>query len=399
MNNEQAVLLSLIQNFVSEKEIKLKKQIDIDKLFLEAKAQSVFLLAAEVALKQDGFLEKEKQLENKKQAFIHLTHNNEVENYQKNLVKILEGNNINYVIIKGTVSASFYNKPQYRSLGDVDFLIDPKDKEKVTEILENEGYISSLKEHENHTVFKKGRANLEMHYSLPGMPKGEKGKKISDFLSGLVYNVESKKVLNTTYNAPTNTNHGVILLLHTAHHLLNEGLGLRHLLDWGFYVNAVKDTEEFKNELLPFLTEVGLLEFAKVLTKTTEIYCGFSEKEFCKDTSKNLCEEIILDILTAGNFGNKDKTYRYSGILVTDNKNGVAESKLKSLFKVLNDTIYSKYPVVKKYKILYPFIFIWRFIRYFFLMLFGKRKSPNKLLPIAEKRKQLYKKLKIFEEE
>ena len=85
--------------------------------------------------------------------------------------------------------------------------------------------------------------------------------------------------------------------------------------------------------------------------------------------------------------------------MVTDNKNGVGKSKLKTLFSVLNDTIYSTYPIVKKYKILYPFIFIWRFIRYFFLMLFGKRHNPKKLSNIAERRKELYKKLKIFEEE
>ncbi len=399
MNNEQAVLLSLIQSFVSDKEPTIKNKFDIDELFLEAKRQSVFLLAAETLLKQKELLSKEKAVEYKKQAFLALTHNNEVENYQKNLVKILESNNINYVIIKGTVSASFYNKPQYRALGDVDFYVEPESLKKASEILEAEDYKKSLEDHENHVVFKKGRANLEMHNSLPGIPSGEKGKKISDFLNNLVYNVESKKVLNTTYKAPSNINHGLIILLHTAHHMLNEGLGLRHLLDWGFYLNATYSTQEFNETFLPFLKEIGLMEFAKTLTRTTEIYFGFTPKDFCKDVDKQLCEEIISDILAAGNFGNKDSTYRYSGILVTDNKNGVGESKLKTLFKVLDDTIYSKYPAVKKYKILYPFIFIWRFIKYFFLMLIGKRKTPNKLSKVADKRKALYKKLKIFEEE
>ena len=397
MNNEQKLLLSLVRCFVSGENIESQKNINFDELFLEARRQSVFLMAAEVALKNKEFLPKEFAVNIKKLAFTGLSRNNEVENHQKNLVKILEAEKVNYCVIKGTASASFYNKPQYRALGDVDFFVE--ENKKVDKVLRAEGYERFLEEHENHVVFKKGRVSLEMHHGIAGMPDGEKGKKISDFLENLVYNVTEKKILNTTYNAPIDKNHGIIILLHTAHHLLNEGLGLRHLLDWGFFIEEYSKTNECKEVFVPFLEEVKLLEFAKILTRTNEVYFGFGPKEFSKDVNKKLCEELIEDILSAGNFGNKDKAYRYSGIMVTDNKNGVGESKIKTLLKVLDDTIYSTYPIVKKYKILYPFIFIWRFIRYFFLMLFGKRHNPTKLSNIAGKRKELYKKLKIFEEE
>lgn len=399
MNKEQKLLLSLISGFITGQEVEKQKNINLDELFLEAARQSVFLMAAEVALKQKDFLPKEMAVNIKKLAFTGLSKNNEVENHQKNLVKILDGNEINYCVIKGTSSASFYNKPQYRSLGDVDFFVDTKDIKKVSKILENEGYSKFLEEHENHVVFKKGRVSLEMHKNVAGMPGGENGKKISDFLENLVYNVTEKKILNTTYKAPSDKNHGVIILLHTAHHLLNEGLGLRHLLDWGFFIEEYSKQAECNEVFLPFLEEVKLLEFAKILTRTTEVYFGFNNKEFAKDVNEKLAEELMYDILSAGNFGNKDKVYRYSGIMVTDNKNGVGKNKISTILSVLNDTIYSKYPIVKKHKILYPFVFIWRFIRYFFLMLFGKRHNPTKLSSIAEKRRELYKKLKIFEEE
>lgn len=399
MNNEQAVLLSLINCAISGKEFANPKSLDYEELFKEAKRQSVFLMTADAALNNKEFLPKPLAIENKKLAFMALSHNNEVENHQKNLVKILKDNDVPYVIMKGTASASYYFKPQYRSLGDVDFFVLEKDLARVSKILENEGYSKHLEEHENHTVFKKGRISLEMHRNIAGMPSDENGKKVSDFLSDLVYNVSEKKILNTTYKAPSDKNHGLIILLHTAHHLLNEGLGLRHLLDWGFFIESYYKTDEFNEVFVPFLKEIKLLKFAKILTKTAELYFGFTEKEFANDVDKKLCEELINDILHAGNFGNKDKAYRYSGILVTDNKNGVGKSKIKTVLNVLNNTIYSKYPAVKKYKILYPFIFIWRFIRYFFLMLFGKRHNVQKLGNIAEKRKELYKKLKIFEEE
>ena len=162
------------------------------------------------------------------------------------------------------------------------------------------------------------------------------------------------------------------------------------------YINSFASEDKIK-ELFNILNDFGLLEFAKVLTKTCNLYFGTKNLEITSNIENNICEELIEDILNSGNFGRKDKNYQKSGILVTDAKNGVTKGKAATIISVLKGTMYSKYPFLKKYKILYPIIFVWRFVRYFFLMLIGKRKNPINLMPIAEKRKALYKKLKIFE--
>ena len=396
MNNEQKLLLSLIRASIKNDKIKPIKNIDYTLLFKEARQQSVFLMVADEAFKQNLPIQKEVMVENKKIAFLKLTRNAEVENYQKNLCKLLKDNNFDYVIIKGTSSAAFYNKPQFRSLGDVDFLIDKKDKDNIEKLLLKEGFEKHLEGHNCHIVFKKNKAHLEMHFEVAGVPDGEKGEIIRDFLNKAVYNVDIKNIGSGEFNSPDLIRHGVIILLHIAHHLLNEGLGLRHLLDWGFYINSFASEDKIK-ELFNILNDFGLLEFAKVLTKTCNLYFGTKNLEITSDIENNICEELIEDILNSGNFGRKDKNYQKSGILVTDAKNGVTKGKAATIISVLKGTMYSKYPFLKKYKILYPIIFVWRFVRYFFLMLIGKRKNPINLMPIAEKRKALYKKLKIFE--
>ena len=396
MNNEQKLLLSLISSFITGQKIKPIKNIDYNELFLEAKRQSVFLIAADSAFNNLA-LDKETMVENKKTAFRFLSRNAEVEAHQKRLVKLLEKNDITYMILKGTSSSFYYKKPQFRSLGDVDFLIDPKDKSKVKKLLLDEGFISSNEQHENHIVFKKGTANLEMHFKVSGIPKNEIGKNISDFLNEALYNSVSKNVGSGNFLAPNDTAHGIILLLHTAHHLLNEGLGLRHLLDVGFFVDKFLEKEEFEKVFIKKVKEYKLYEFLKIISLTNHIYFNLNTFEDSFSVDKKICEQLINDILSAGNFGNKDSTYRYSGILITDNKNGVNKSKASAAFTTVKQTMYTKYPFLKRFKILYPFMFVYRIIKYFFLMLFGKRKTIASLSTVAEKRKELYKKMQIFE--
>lgn len=396
MNNEQKLLLSLISSFITGQKIKPIKNIDYNELFLEAKRQSVFLIAADSAF-NNLVLDKETMVENKKTAFRFLSRNAEVEAHQKRLVKLLEKNDITYMILKGTSSSFYYKKPQFRSLGDVDFLIDPKDKSKVKKLLLDEGFISSNEQHENHIVFKKGTANLEMHFKVSGIPKNEIGKNISDFLNEALYNSVSKNVGSGNFLAPSDTAHGIILLLHTAHHLLNEGLGLRHLLDVGFFVDKFLEKEEFEKVFIKKVKEYKLYEFLKIISLTNHIYFNLNTFEDSFSVDKKICEQLINDILSAGNFGNKDSTYRYSGILITDNKNGVNKSKASAAFATVKQTMYTKYPFLKRFKILYPFMFVYRIIKYFFLMLFGKRKTIASLSTVAEKRKELYKKMQIFE--
>ncbi len=59
---------------------------------------------------------------------------------QDKLIKLLEDNGIPCVIIKGASSSSYYPKPSFRLMGDVDFLVKRDNFEKTAQLLENNGY-------------------------------------------------------------------------------------------------------------------------------------------------------------------------------------------------------------------------------------------------------------------
>ena len=63
---------------------------------------------------------------------------------KKTNVELLRNRNIPVVILKGVVSSIYYPHQDYRSLGDVDFLVLQEHFEKAKEILRKDGIKMSL---------------------------------------------------------------------------------------------------------------------------------------------------------------------------------------------------------------------------------------------------------------
>ena len=133
------------------------------------------------------------------------------------------------------------------------------------------------------------------------------------------------------------------------------------------------------------------------MTKTCAKYLYFDAPSWAT-AEEEICDAVMSDILQGGNFGRKDEIRSKSGMLISRHgKNGTKDGAGKNLLSILHDSVMKKYPVVKKFPPVYPFLFAWRGIRYATLTLLGKRESIAKMMPEAEKRKNVYKQLKVFE--
>lgn len=321
-------------------------------------------------------------------------------NSQNDFIKIL-GGNYRYVILKGLAAASYYPDPDFRSFGDVDFLVKNDDCDSVKSLLIESGFEFSTEDNDHHLVFTRPKSHLEMHFEIPGIPYGEIGDKVRAFMDKVFDDCESVSLDNglaDTFYAPDKVRHGLILILHMQHHMLGEGLGLRHLMDWACFVNATHREEFWDKKLLPFFKEIGIFVYAAAMTKTCALYLGSVCPEWCKDVSEELCGEIMRDVFSLGNFGVKDSEKSRSGALISEHgKDGTKQSKCKHLWKQFNASVKSRHKSLEKHKILYPIFYVYEFFRYTFESMRGKKPKLNKLLKDAEKRKSVYEKLHVFE--
>lgn len=330
-------------------------------------------------------------------AFAAVPKNLAVVGWQKDLVDLMDEKELPYLILKGTSASSYYPNPEWRLLGDVDFLIRPEDRVRVETALTEAGYEKWNNEHVCHVVFKKDGAHLEMHFEVAGIPYGKAGEQVREFLKNATDHYLVKEQESCSFKAPTDDMHGVIILLHMQHHMLGEGLGLRHLCDWATYVKKTANEPFWEETTLPFLKKIGLLKYAVTMTKTCAIYLGIPCPAWAEKGDEKLCREIIEDVFSSGNFGRKDGARAKSGMLISEHgKNGTKKGAIYNLAHSLHSYVWMQ-PWVRKCPILYPFVYVWKALRFLFLSMIGKRPNLIKIRSHAEERKAIYKKLKIFE--
>ncbi len=401
LSNEQKVLLNLVSISISSKpsSLVLQEQDLKDVDWLEVLKESVYQTVALATLSALKFYKEfvpEKVYSAWKSAGISVLKSNlSVSSYQAQLVDVLDKNNVDYCIIKGSSASDYYPNPENRALGDIDFLIDNERREQVEELLKANGYNMWDMSHPNHSVFSKENAHLEMHFEVAGLPNNDKKEYIRKFIKPAT--TEIKRVSNQfgTFNAPSELYHGVIILLHMQHHMQNEGLGLRHVCDWACYVNKTYKMPFFNQSFLPFLKEIGLYKYAQVITKLCVKYLGIDDQEWANEQPQELCDELLADILKGGNFGFKDNSRANSSFMIAQ-KGEKDNGRLGNALKTIHKIVLNEYPIVKKVWLIYPFLYAWKVIKYLFLMLIGKRKSVFKLMSTAKERKDVYSKLEIF---
>lgn len=397
MTNEQKILLKLVGATLNGGTVCVESPEAVDWLSVarESDEQAVLPMAFDAAasLKQNIPEEVYKQWSDR--TLTYLVNNAKVEAAQNELVGILTNAGYPYTVIKGEASGIYYNRPELRTLGDVDFLIDPAQNDEISKLLQSCGYTSEMEDHECHTVFKKPDAHLEMHREIPGIPYGEKGERVREYVKDLLVSCEKE----SRFNVPQKHHHGLILLLHTQHHLVGEGIGLRHLCDWAAFVNATHTEVFWEEKLLPLLKELGLMTFASVLTKI----CSVAFATVCPawaETDEKLCNEMLEDVFSGGNFGKKSKQRMLSGALISNRgKDGLTQGKWSRLYVVFKENIQKKHPVTVKYPFLYPFYAVYKAVRFLILRIMGKRPSLQTVSKDIDKRKSIYKQLKIFEVE
>ena len=121
-----------------------------------------------------------------------------------------------------------------------------------------------------------------MHYELHFEPAGVPGGKAGDYVRKMLEDIQETAVRvennEFSYIIPDDFHHGLVMLLHMQHHLLAEGIGLRHLSDWAVFVNTlsadVEEKSKFEDIFKERLMKIGLWNFAQNISLSATMALG-----------------------------------------------------------------------------------------------------------------------------
>lgn len=396
LREHEKTLLDILANnlFKAGRTVNLTED-NLNAVWCEAYAQAVTLMAfhkSDIALLQSG-----KCNYIRKKLSQTLADNAKIDFEHVRICGIMKNAGIPCIILKGFASALYYPDALMRSMGDVDFLVDTDYFEQATEVLSQHGYAASDKSHDVHDVYIGKTCRCEMHFQPSGIPQGKAGVKVRKYLADITKKAETVQTELGEITVPCTFHHGLIILLHTCHHLTGDGLGIRHLCDWAVFVNSLgeeKFLETFENPL----KDIGLWEFAKTVTFICGKYLGMPAASWAADADEKLADYILIDIIIGGNFGQKNADRSHESLLITG-KNEKKTSMLHQFFISANSIVYHNWKTARKLKILLPLGWVFFGGRYIIRSLLGRRPKirPNKVAKEASERIDIYSQLRLFE--
>ncbi len=140
------------------------------------------------------------------------------------------------MVLKGYGLSLNYPIPSHRPCGDIDIWTFGRHKDADKALSDEQGIVIDH-DHDHHTVFKYCGFTVENHYDIVNIHAHLSNARIEKLFKQLAMDDSySVSVNGQTVYIPSPNFHSLFLLRHTLAHFTAGGVSLRHILDWGVYV-------------------------------------------------------------------------------------------------------------------------------------------------------------------
>lgn len=263
-----------------------------------------------------------------------------------------EENEIKNLPLKGSRMKAYYKSPELRQMSDLDICVEEIELQRVQKVMEQLGY--TLKESiANHDVYgKKPFMEVEIHRCLF---KQEVDKKQHDYFGSFEKAIidEGKQYC---YHQSLE-DYYVYMIAHMAGHFYERGCGIRNLIDIHVFLQNFKEALDLKY-IQSELEVCGLKDFEAHMRTLTEMW--LHEKKIEDPFYQNLFGYMT----NCGIYG-KEEYGIWNEYARQKKREGQKNAKYMKLWYIFPPVHYMQkdFPVLKKYPILLPFLWVFRIVR------------------------------------
>lgn len=213
-------------------------------------------------------------------------------------------------ILKGQGNAQLFPNGLHRTPGDIDIWVEGGDKRVIS-------FVRSISPHEkacyHHIEFPSYKGvEVEVHYRpsfLLCFWHNRRLQKYYEMVKEKQFSHRVKLGEQGEVAIPTAEFNLIFQLTHIYAHLMNEGIGLRQLLDYYFVLLHA----DIKNvvELQRNLKHIGLWKFAGAVMYVLHEALGLPEEKMIAPMDERRGKLLLAEILSGGNFGQYDERYGF----------------------------------------------------------------------------------------
>lgn len=216
-------------------------------------------------------------------------------------------------LLKGQGNALLYPNGSHRTPGDIDIWVEGGDKKVISFV---RTILPNGKACYHHIDFPPyNGVEVEVHYRPSFLICFWHNRRLQKYYERVKNEQFSHKVMLEGYGelaVPTAEFNIIFQLTHIFAHLLNEGIGLRQLLDY-YFVLVKSDEGRVKNltALQKELKHLGLWKFAGAVMYIMKEVFGMPESKLIVAPNEKYGKFVLNEIIEAGNFGTYDKRNRF----------------------------------------------------------------------------------------
>lgn len=295
-------------------------QIDFNEVYRFAEEQSVVgLVAAGIEHVVDVKVPQEVALTLAGSSLQLEQQNRYMNEFIERLIARLCKENVYAVLVKGPGIAQCYEKPLWRSSGDIDLLLNDSNYDKAKEVLiPLSTRVESEYTHFKHLEMTIGGWVVELHGTLHTRLSSRVDSLVDEVQKDVICdgNVRSWENGGTQVFLPSPDNDVIFVFTHILHHFFFEGIGLRQICDWCRLLWTYKDS--LNHGLLESrIRKMGLMSEWKAFAAFAVKWLGMPAEAMPLYSSsanirwKRKADRICSFVLEVGNFGhNQRRDYR-----------------------------------------------------------------------------------------
>lgn len=216
----------------------------------------------------------------------------------EDFAKRMKEKQIPVVVLKGIAFAQYYPNPLHRECGDLDCFLMGKKAEGDQCALEMGGRLEESGYKHSHLSYK--GLTIENHRFFTDLKNTPRSFLTERHLKELMQE-DCTSLGNTSLLSPSLNFNALFLLKHAQGHFIDEGIRMRHVLDWALFLRKKQEEVDW-SKVLPMLEVTHTAQFAGVMTAIAVRYLRIEVHNkglsaLASNAEQKMVEAVLADIM------------------------------------------------------------------------------------------------------
>jgi hypothetical protein len=222
----------------------------------------------------------------------------------KDIVKLFEDNGFHSCILKGQGNAAMYPQPLRRQSGDIDVWVGGRIRDVVSYIQRTTSpqQIEITYHHTDFPIWE--NVEVEVHYRPMWLNSPWRNYRLQNWFRQQAPEQFAHMDEKLGFSVPTPVFNMVYQLLHVFHHLLEEGVGYRQILDYYYLLQHCQESE--RQSAMEVINYLGLKRIAGALMYVLGEAFSLPTDKMLSVPDTKAGKDLLSEITLSGNFGKSD---------------------------------------------------------------------------------------------